>query len=64
MLLCTKNDNQLISLCKKWIDIVQINFHTNANIEWNCMQLEVKFNSIQIYLNSIQSKNWIKIAFN
>jgi hypothetical protein len=47
MLLHTNNDNQLINLCKKRIDIVQINFHPSENIKWNCMQLEIQFNPIQ-----------------
>jgi hypothetical protein len=33
----------------KWIDFVEIKFHSYENMEWNCMQFE--FNSIQIWLD-------------
>ncbi len=43
----------MINWWKKWIDFVKIKFHSNENIEWHCIQLEV--NSIySSVLNSIQ----------
>ncbi len=43
----------MINWWKTWIDFVKIKFHSNENIEWHCIQLEV--NSIySSVLNSIQ----------
>jgi hypothetical protein len=43
----------MINWLKNNIDFVKIKFHSNENIEWNCMQL--KLNSIiPIKINSIQ----------
>jgi hypothetical protein len=44
-------------LMKRWIDFVEIKFHSRENIEWHCMQLES--NQIQILKlnsNSIREK--------
>jgi hypothetical protein len=33
-------------LMEKWIDFVEIKFHLNGNIEWYCMQFDLKFHSL------------------
>jgi hypothetical protein len=33
-------------LMEKWIDFVEIEFHLNGNIEWYCMQFDLKFHSL------------------
>jgi len=39
-LLDTTRDNQRI---KKWFDFGKIKFHSNENIKWHCVQLELNW---------------------
>jgi hypothetical protein len=47
---------------KKWIDFLETTkFHSNENIEWHCMHLEVNWNSIDF--NWIQI-HWLELVLN
>ncbi len=52
MILHSTNNNLLM---RKWSNFVEIKFHSNENIKWHCIQLELNWIQIQNFiLNSIQ----------
>jgi hypothetical protein len=38
----------------KWIGFVKFKFHSNENIEWHCMQLELNWAQIPLNRNGMQ----------
>jgi hypothetical protein len=44
--------------CQKWIDFVKIKFHSNDNIEWPCVQIEL--NSNQFIEFDLTIELWLK----
>jgi len=48
----------MINWWGKWVYFVKIKFQLNENIEWCCMQLEFRFNSIEF-----EFVNWIEFKF-
>jgi hypothetical protein len=45
------NDREMM---KKWVDFLEIKFHSRKDIEWHCMQFEFNWNQIQLRKDELQ----------